>query len=419
MNNKVAFTICSKNYIGLAAALEKSFRLHNPDSDFFIFLADELSDSQLMEVPQSAVVAKGELELSANEWTDMSFKYDVVEFCTAIKPFCFQVLLNRGYEKAIYFDPDILVFDALDYVYEKLETTSVIVVPHEVVIGSDNPQRGGIYNLGFLALKSSNASNRLLKWWGDRLKTHAFSDPIRGFFTDQKWMDHLPVVLEAGEYYVSKHLGLNYAPWNFDEREILVIKEKYYIRLKTSEETMNPLVFFHFSAFKYEELSKGNYSHKTVDMKEREEPLYNLIRFYGDKIQESNFKKYLQWPYSYGVFSNGRLITLSFRRIYARLVTEDEILVNPFQSDGEFYNLLKKGGFVSKKDINVERLSIKKVSGLGFKVRVFDLISKLLIAVIGYDRYSLLGRFLIRYFHLNNRARLLNRSYRRFKIESF
>ena len=41
---KIAFTICSNNYLGQAAALKDSFLRHNPGYAFYIILVDRLSE---------------------------------------------------------------------------------------------------------------------------------------------------------------------------------------------------------------------------------------------------------------------------------------------------------------------------------------------------------------------------------------
>jgi hypothetical protein len=420
MHNKCAFTICSKNYLGLALTLEKSIVDFNKDTDFYIFIADEFDDKSFEDLPDNILIAKKVIFLSPELWSEMTFKYDIVEFCTSIKPFCFEYILNLNYKFAVYFDPDILLFDSIDCVYQKLDKYNVIVVPHEINNDTDNPQRGGLYNLGFLALKKSEASSNLLKWWGERLKKNSFSDPIRGFFTDQKWMDHLSVILDSEEYHVSKHLGLNFAPWNFEEREVYKKNNKYFIRSKSKSNSIEfPLVFFHYSAFKYEELNKENYNHKLISMSNRELALYELLKKYGIEIEINRFSYYLSWNYSYNNFDNGMPISLSHRRIYARLINEGINFDNPFCSNGKFFKLLEKNHFLSREISNSERISIKKISNLENKIKAIDFLAKITIKCIGYDKFSLLARFMIRYLHLYNRARLLGESYKNIKIESF
>ena len=83
-----AFTIVAKNYIGLAMILGKSLARYNPEIDFKIVVADEI-DSEIKDLPSNILIAKEELDYSPDIWRNMSFKYDLTEFCTAIKPTAF------------------------------------------------------------------------------------------------------------------------------------------------------------------------------------------------------------------------------------------------------------------------------------------------------------------------------------------
>lgn len=419
------FTICAKNFYGFALTLYESIKKHHPDVSFYVFIADDAEKDafgskagEKMEVLSASSV----IGLPQDEWTDLSFRYDIVELCTSIKPLCFRYLFEQGFESAIYFDPDILVFDRLDDIYSELKTHDAIVTPHELDINSDNPMRGGIFNLGFLALKSSPVTLRLLSWWWARLKDFCFSDPIRGYFTDQKWMDFLTVVLPEGSLCVSRHPGMNYAPWNFDERLVSCDeKGKYNVSFRDQSINANsfPLVFFHFSAFKYTKLIEKSYIHKTVDMEGREPVLYELLSLYGEQLNASCFKKYLEMAYTYDRYSDGRKIALSHRRIYSRLIEEGVSLGNPFDACGSFYQMLKKAHFWEGDDENAERIGVSKINGFERKVRVIDSLSRFMIRVIGYGRFSLLARFMIRYLSLNNRARLLSQDTLKYKIKSF
>lgn len=420
MNRKCAFTICAKNYIGLAQTLEKSLQEKNPDTDFVIFVADEFDKTIPMDLPENVLIAKDECGIEEVDWLDMTFKYDLVEFCTSIKPSCMQTLLLKGYEIVMYFDPDILVFDKLTPVFEALEHHDVIVTPHRIDINNDIANRGGIYNLGFLGVRNTTSTSRMLGWWNDRLKNNASVDPMVGMFTDQKWMDMLPVVMGNDELFVSRHPGLNYAPWNFDERIAVKRDSQFFIQFKNSDNGGEfPLVFLHYSAFKYKEISQGNYNHKGIPMTDREYELFELIRIYGEKISDSEFLNFLKLPYTSGTYSDGTLIQYSHRRIYKRLCEEGHTFSDPFDASGEFFALMSKNRMLSEPTYNPERISDSNVSNIGRKLRIIDLLTSTLIRLIGYTRFSLLARFMIRYLHLSNRSRLLGPKFRKIKVKTF
>jgi len=95
------FTICTKSYIGLAQVLENSLKKHNPDLDFFIFISDSRLNLNL-DIPSNIFFVE-EIFKDKSLWEEMTFKYELVEFCTSIKPFCFDYLLTeKKYDKVIY-----------------------------------------------------------------------------------------------------------------------------------------------------------------------------------------------------------------------------------------------------------------------------------------------------------------------------
>ena len=77
-----AFTIVAKNYIGLAQILEKSIREYYNDLLFYIIVADEIDNELKKELSTNILVAKETLNITPETWENMSFKYNLTEFCT-------------------------------------------------------------------------------------------------------------------------------------------------------------------------------------------------------------------------------------------------------------------------------------------------------------------------------------------------
>ena len=226
MNRRCAFTIVAKNYIGLGQILGKSISVYDNDIDFYIIVVDEFS-SQEIRVPSNVLLAKDCLGISPSKWVNMTFKYDLTEFCTSVKPFSFRYFFCAGYESVIYFDPDIFVYSSLNTIFDELGNRSVMLVPHiaDIHVNYDGElpewaiMSNGIYNLGFCAMNNTLSSKLLVDWWCKRLEDSCFSDRAKGFFTDQKWMDWIPGFL-GDDCKISQNLGFNMAPWNYFERKI-------------------------------------------------------------------------------------------------------------------------------------------------------------------------------------------------------
>ena len=53
----------------------------------------------------------------------------------------------------------------------------------------------GIYNLGFLGVRNGPVGSDFADWWAERLRHFCFDRLEAGLFTDQKWINHVPVLL--------------------------------------------------------------------------------------------------------------------------------------------------------------------------------------------------------------------------------
>ena len=130
----------------------------------------------------------------------MAFRYDVMELNTAVKPFVLaHLLFERGIDRVLYLDPDILVLSTLDPVFRELDACSIVLTPHATRPYQDAKQpdeisllRTGAYNLGFIGVAKTEESRAMLNWWQERCREHCVVQPEDGLFVDQKWIDLVP-----------------------------------------------------------------------------------------------------------------------------------------------------------------------------------------------------------------------------------
>lgn len=407
MNKKCAFTIVAKNYIGLGRILGTSLqRLHN-DVDFRIFVADTFDD-QTPSLPQDVVIVKHLQLYSEAEWTDMAFKYDLTEFCTAIKPACFEHLFGLGYEQAVYFDPDIYIFSPINIVFNKLDQYDVALTPQIAGIHVDyqgeHPEWAmnvnGIFNLGFCAMRNSELTKQVVQWWKQRLKDNSFMDRSMGNFTDQKWMDWMPGFLGSEHLYVFHDLGMNMAPWNFFERELFKKEGQIMVRYRTADNPQreDPLVFIHFAGYDYQKMKQGIISRKRIENLEEYADLELATNIYKNAIMQGEqvFDSFIQQPYSYAAYQNGMPIAKFHRRLYHGMTLEGHGFSNPFATGTDtYYALLKKKRMVSQEKF--DNLNQRNISGLSKKKRMIGMLFGMLYRVMGYKRYALFVKSLYHY----------------------
>jgi len=390
-----AFTIVAKNYIGLGQILGQSLKTHNPDIHFHIFVADEFDDKP-SNIPEEVIMAKEVLsDISHEQWRDMSFKYDLTEFCTAIKPFCFEYVFSRKYDKAYYFDPDIYLFSSIDTISDALNDHSVVLTPQVAGIHinytGEHPEWAmnvnGIFNLGFCGIRNDDWGNKIVQWWKERLRDQAFADRSVGQFTDQKWMDWMPALL-GERLYVLRSLGTNMAPWNFFERMIRKDKDgRLWVSFRHDNMPRrdDPLVFVHFAGYDYAQLKKGDIVRKRIENLKEYDDIILISSIYRDAIvaNAAVFDSFITQKYSYATYDDGTPIAAFHRRLYHGMMPMSS---DPFATGkGTFYESIKKRGMIVPETIDT--VSRRNIDNLKGKQKLLSYFYRCLFRLIGYKRY--------------------------------
>lgn len=306
------FTICSNNYLSLAAIWIASLRQVHPEADVFLCLADEV-DPSIAYPPGCEVVPARALDIP--DFSAVAFRYDIMEFNTAVKPFMFLALLERGYETVLYFDPDIEIFAPLTSVLEPLASgASLVLTPHLCSPAEDDAprtdidiMRTGVFNLGFLGCSNQPETERILRWWARRLRHHCINDQDGGVFVDQKFMDLVPGF--ADHHRILRDTTLNVAYWNLGQRRLEDAPGGGWLV------DGRPLTFFHFSGFDPNNLD-GVTKHTPKFADRTSDALRRLLQHYTAKILVARDPKAASTPYAYGRFASGTPIPDLVRRMF-------------------------------------------------------------------------------------------------------
>lgn len=422
-NKNCIFTICAKNYIGLANVLKDSIKSYYDNFDFFIFVADELPTN--FTVSEKVIEFK-QLNLFTNEkWIECAFKYTVTEFCTLLKPYAFQYLFSKQYEKILYFDPDIAFFSSAELLFNNLTESLIELTPHFITTPKndiskrfeDEVRFSGIFNLGFLGLRASEKTLQMLDWWGDNLLDKGFADFPTFQFTDQKWMDFMPLFFHGKELCVLEHLGCNIAPWNFFERKVIKNNENLlFVSDRNNATDMQPVIFVHFSGFNYKKFMTGD----IIQNNDGHDVLYEDTNYLLNSYQKlliskrDDVTKYLDYNYSYNTFDNDISINSLHRRFYRAILSiNDGYNENPFFSTGKFYKMLARRGMLNSNSIDSKVRSLKQNNGSGKKIRFVNNLFFTIYRSLGFQRYFILMRFLRKYSIPENQIFLLDKSFNR------
>lgn len=325
-----AFTCAAVNYLPKVRLLCQSLKQYHPEMRVHLALADEIPEwLDVSKEPFDDIISIKSLNIpNTSAWI---FGHDVIELCTAIKPFVIRCLLDLQHcDQVYYFDPDIVLFSRLDELFTALDTSSVIVTPHltkpETTIDAirDNEictMKHGIYNLGFIGVRNVEEGRQFAKWWSDRLYHFCQNQTDQGLFTDQRWIDFAPVFFEGVR--LVKSPRFNVAPWNLSTRELTGSFEQGF--------TVDgePLAFYHFTGF-----DSGAHKAMARTYAPDNTAVSDLIRWYEDANLGGTDDRIKNAKWAYGTFGNGRPVTTAHRLVYRMRKDLQEAFPNPFEANG-------------------------------------------------------------------------------------
>ncbi len=337
MKNKTAiFTIVSKNYLALARTLMASVKQFYPNNPLYVCLADKI-DGYFDPANESFKVIEAH-QLDIANFKNFAFRYEIIEFNTAVKPYMFEWLFeNTDCQSAIYLDPDILLLGKLDHIENYLaEGATAVLTPHICEPITDRLQpneidmlKAGLYNLGFIAINKVEEGENLIHWWSKHCEKNCTINLEEGIFVDQKWMDLVPCIFKNIK--ILKNPGYNTAYWNLFQRQIEKDGDAW---LAKGE----PLRFFHFSGIdlknpKIFSKHQNRFSISNIGK------LKDLYSEYIDRVKKNHFDECIQWPYAYGEFISGEKISSAMRAIFRDTLDQNFIKTSdPFSIDVNFFN---------------------------------------------------------------------------------
>lgn len=327
----VCFTSLTLGYLPRARVLAETLRAAHPGWPLWAVLVDRVPpDFERRDAFAGFDCVIDAEDLDIPRFRAWLFRHDLIEACTAVKAAMLLHLQAQGAQKVAYFDPDIAVFHPLGGLEAQLDSASVVLTPHQVApndapiaIGDNEMSslRHGIFNLGFLAVRSDATGRAFAAWWADRLRDACFDDPANGLFTDQKYCDLVPALFDRVA--IERNPGWNVASWNLSRRR-LRFDEAGGITVNGS-----PLAFYHFT------------KHGGVGdvMMERyagacHEP-HELWRWYARRLAARAEPALANTPWHYGAFSDGTPIPKAARLLYRQRPDLMAFFDNPYDAGAD------------------------------------------------------------------------------------
>lgn len=326
--NREIFTSANLAYLPQALVLLSSVRRFEPGARMTLVLVDEFpEDLRLVRALHLFDDVLLPRDLLGEDYLRWLFRFEVVEACTAVKGLALQRLVETG-SRVVYLDPDTVLFSDLNDVWTALESSSVVLTPHQLapavgrvgVRDEITSLQTGVYNFGFLAVAASDEGRRFASWWAERLDEWCLDEPALGLFTDQKWGNLVPVLFPASG--VLRHPGMNVASWNLHERCLTVSPDGEYM--------VNgyPLILFHFTKARH-------VGSAVTRVKAQSNPLVAHLwsAYLRDLAQQDKMIPACEWAFSR--YRNGQrgLVLPADRRAYRERPPEQRAAIEPFGHD--------------------------------------------------------------------------------------
>jgi hypothetical protein len=250
---KTFCTIITADYLPFAKVLHGSLVKNAPDTSLQVLVIDknDFESSINFEIHSidevlTSPVAKDIYKKYAHTNTD--------HFRWALKPVFISYLLQNGFEKVIYTDPDIYFVNNFSFLLDELETNNILLTPHwatlNPLVNEDSLKDvmlGGLYNAGFIGVNKKGTE--ALNWWAEMCHFKTEDKPELGLFVDQKYLDIFPVQFSGVK--IIKHQGCNLASWNIDSCKREIVNGKLLIN-----QQFEP-VFIHFNSETIANIFKG------------------------------------------------------------------------------------------------------------------------------------------------------------------
>jgi len=295
---QIAFTVCTNSHLAQAKTMADSLVLHNPNYQVVIGLVDKIQETAhkaLIEPHQIVAIET----INIPDFEGLLGKFNLYEMSCLAKPYFAQYLFDTHttLQKLLYFDTDMLIFDALKPIEASLEKYDIIINPHVTAPFNDahSPHlrvflNSGIYNGGFFALRRGQEAMRFLNWWQQYVAEDGYVNFCKGMFVDQLCLNFLPLFFE--NVLIERNPGYNVSYWNMHERTLTRRDGKWFVNNDF------PLIFFHYSGYQLDKPDQLSLHQDRHDWARRTD-VHQLFKYYHDGLIKNQHSQLLQTPNAY------------------------------------------------------------------------------------------------------------------------
>lgn len=235
-------TYFDERYLTRGLALYASMRRHCQPFRLYVLCMDDRCYQQLsaLGLPDIEALRLEDLETHDPELLAAKPTRSAIEYYFTCTPTLMAWLITTrpNIETMTYLDADLFFFQAPNVIFEEIEKSSVLIVPHRFSKRNEDLLKWGIYNVGWVTFRRDESGLECLGWWRRACLEWCHDYVDQGRFADQRYLDEFPKRFER--VHVDTHPGVNLAPWNLD---------RYHLSAGAHGEPVvdgAPVIFFHF-----------------------------------------------------------------------------------------------------------------------------------------------------------------------------
>lgn len=239
-------TYFDHNYLPLGLALYRSLKQHSPEFKLWVLCLSSTCYDVLkqLDLPDINLISLNEFERGDEALLGAKQNRSLIEYYFTCSPSLPLFVLNKYPEVDLitYLDADLFFFSDISPIYEEIADASIAIIEHRFSSDRLELVKFGIYNVGWLSFRRDENGFACLHWWREKCIEWCYDRPENGRFADQKYLDDWPA--RFSNVVVLQNKGANVGHWNTNNYQIFSSKNRIWV----DEE---PLIFFHFHAFKY------------------------------------------------------------------------------------------------------------------------------------------------------------------------
>jgi hypothetical protein len=236
-------TIITGNYWPYAKSIYSSLAKFDSNVTLKVLICDDsqVTDVFGLEIFRLKDVVKG-FDIGQKLLEKYAAESDKLRW--SFKSVFIHFLLERGFDKVIFTDPDTYYFGDYNFLFQELELNHVILTPHWRGLDPNKDPNGfdlqfvhGLYNAGFIGVNKEG--KECMQWWANACLYKCVIETEKGMYVDQVYLNLMPLYFDKVK--IIKHTGCNVADWNRVYCERVSVGNKVFIN------GVDPIIFIHFT----------------------------------------------------------------------------------------------------------------------------------------------------------------------------